>query len=477
MIISRQNFGEFIQGLGTRWLPFADAVSENLALSRLLRLALFQVSVGMAAVMLTGTLNRIMVVELGQPAWMVALMVAIPLLLAPARALVGFRSDFHRSYLGWRRVPYLWMGTLLQFGGFAIMPFALIVMTEPHNGPELLGPAAAMLAFILVGTGMHTTQTAGLALATDLASEESRPRVVALLYVMLLVGTVVASLGFAHLLTDFTYLRLIQVLQGVAIVTVLLNFVALWKQEARQPHLTRHDRVRPRFREVWRQFDEQPKARRLLVAVALGTVGFTMQDILLEPYGAQILDMSVSETTQLTAILGIGMLLAFFVAARLLARGADPIRISAVGAMIGVFAFSAVVFAAPLASETLFRIGTFAIGVGNGLFAVGTLTSIMTLDRTDQLTGLTLGVWGAVQVTATGIAIFAGGAIRDVVEGWVSLGLMGTALNMPTTAYAVVYHIEVFVLFAALIALGPLVRQPGEQSQQPRDLRLADFPG
>ena len=66
MIISRQNFGEFIQGLGTRWLPFADAVSENLALSRLLRLALFQVSVGMAAVMLTGTLNRIMVVELGQ---------------------------------------------------------------------------------------------------------------------------------------------------------------------------------------------------------------------------------------------------------------------------------------------------------------------------------------------------------------------------------------------------------------------------
>jgi BCD family chlorophyll transporter-like MFS transporter len=369
------------------------------------------------------------------------------------------------------------MGTLLQFGGFAIMPFALIVMTEPHNGPELLGPAAAMLAFILVGTGMHTTQTAGLALATDLASEESRPRVVALLYVMLLVGTVVASLGFAHLLTDFTYLRLIQVLQGVAIVTVLLNFVALWKQEARQPHLTRHDRVRPRFREVWRQFDEQPKARRLLVAVALGTVGFTMQDILLEPYGAQILDMSVSETTQLTAILGIGMLLAFFVAARLLARGADPIRISAVGAMIGVFAFSAVVFAAPLVSETLFRIGTFAIGVGNGLFAVGTLTAIMTLDRTDQLTGLTLGVWGAVQVTATGIAIFAGGAIRDVVEGWVSLGLMGTALNMPTTAYAVVYHIEVFVLFAALIALGPLVRQPGEQSQQPRDLRLADFPG
>ncbi len=146
-----------------------------------------------------------MVVEVGQPAWTVALMVAIPLLLAPARALVGFRSDFHRSYLGWRRVPYLWMGTLLQFGGLAIMPFALIVMTEPHSGPALTGPVAAMLAFVLVGSGMHTTQTAGLALATDLASEESRPRVVALLYVMLLVGTVAASLGFAALLVGFCY--------------------------------------------------------------------------------------------------------------------------------------------------------------------------------------------------------------------------------------------------------------------------------
>jgi len=174
MMVLGQRFLTAVQDLSSRWLPFADAVSEQLALGRLLRLSLFQASVAMAAVLLSGTLNRIMVVELGQPAWLVALMVAIPLLLAPARALVGFRSDYHKSYLGWRRVPYLWFGTLLQFGGLAIMPFALIVMTEPHSGPAVTGPIAAMLAFVLVGAGMHTTQTAGLALATDLANEESR---------------------------------------------------------------------------------------------------------------------------------------------------------------------------------------------------------------------------------------------------------------------------------------------------------------
>ncbi len=91
--------------LGTRFLPFADAASDNLPLSRLLRLSLFQISVGMAMVMLVGTLNRVMIVELKVPAALVAIMVSLPLLFAPARALIGFKSDNHRSELGWRRVP------------------------------------------------------------------------------------------------------------------------------------------------------------------------------------------------------------------------------------------------------------------------------------------------------------------------------------------------------------------------------------
>ena len=48
---------------------------------------------------------------------------------------------------------------------------------------------------------MHVAQTAGLALATDLATEETRPRVVALLYFMLLlIGMIGSALIFAALL-------------------------------------------------------------------------------------------------------------------------------------------------------------------------------------------------------------------------------------------------------------------------------------
>ncbi len=463
--------------LDSRFLPFADAASEELPLSRLLRLSLFQVAVGMALVLLNGTLNRVMIVELGVPAWLVALMVSLPLLFAPFRALIGFKSDTHRSLLGWRRVPYIWFGTLLQFGGLAIMPFALILLSGDSNGPVWVGYAASALAFLLVGAGLHTTQTAGLALATDLAPESSRPRVVAFLYVMLLLGMVAAALAFGSLLANFSQIRLIQLIQGAAVVTVFLNCIALWKQEARNPALTRPDRARPKFSEAWKSFRDGGNSARVLVAVGLGTAGFSMQDILLEPYGGEVLHLGVGATTTLTALLACGTLAAFAIAAWLLNRGADPYRLAGYGALAGIFAFSAVIFAAPLNSASLFRAGTTLIGFGGGLFAVGTLTGAMSLAEGGH-TGLALGVWGAVQASATGLAIAAGGFLRDVLSGLADAGLLGPALTGPSVGYGFVYHLEIALLFATLVAIGPLVRPARDvRMRPPTSFGLAEFPG
>jgi BCD family chlorophyll transporter-like MFS transporter len=104
-------------GWVARFLPFADVASADLPLSRLLRLSLIQVSVGMCLVLLVGTLNRVMIVELGVPATLVGVMLALPLLAAPFRALIGHKTDTHKSALGWRRVPYIYLGTMVQFGG------------------------------------------------------------------------------------------------------------------------------------------------------------------------------------------------------------------------------------------------------------------------------------------------------------------------------------------------------------------------
>ena len=223
-------------GLGSRFLPFADAATPDVPLSRLLRLSLFQVSVGMSLVLLVGTLNRVMIVELGVPASLVAVMLALPLVFAPFRALIGFKSDNHYSALGWKRVPFVYKGTMVQFGGLAIMPFALLVLARQGNAadvPEWVGQVAAGIAFLLVGAGIHITQTAGLALATDLTPVENQPKVVGLMYVMLLMGSIVSALIFGALLADFTPGRLVQVIQGSAVVTLVLNGIAVWKQEAR----------------------------------------------------------------------------------------------------------------------------------------------------------------------------------------------------------------------------------------------------
>jgi len=458
--------------ISARWLPFADAASERLPLGRLLRLSLFQVTVGMALVLLTGTLNRVMIVELGMAASLVAAMVALPVLFAPARALIGHRSDNHRSYLGWRRVPYLWFGTLLQFGGFAIMPFALLVLST-DAGPSGVGQAAAALSFLMVGAGLHTTQTAGIALASDLADEETRPRVVALLYVMLLVGMVVAALLFGWALADFSEKRLIQVIQAAAVVTIVLNGIAVWRQEARDPAKTRHDRPRTPFRESLAAFARNRRSMRLLVTVAIGTAGFSMQEILLEPYGGEMLGMSVGKTTALTALLASGTLLGIYFAARRLGRGAEIHRSAAIGLLAGVVGFALIVFADPLASTTLFCVGVGIVGFGGGLFAVGTLTAAMQETHTDAA-GLALGAWGATQAFAAGVGIALGGAIRDGVGALATSGALGPALTSSSVGYSVVYHLEIFLLFAALVAIGPLVRYG---VHQPSRFGLADLPG
>ena len=469
--------------VGPGFLPFADAATDALPLSRLLRLSLFQVSVGMATVLLIGTLNRVMIVELGMSAWLVSLMVALPLVSAPFRALIGFRSDTHRSVLGWKRVPYLWIGTLVQFGGLAIMPFALILLSGDHRGPAWVGHAGAALAFLLVGAGLQTTQTAGLALATDLAPKESRPKVVALMYVMLLVGMIACGLAFGVLLHDFSNLRLIQVVQGSAMLTMALNIVALWKQEPRSTKPREAEVQRPSFGETWRRFAAHGRSLRFLVAVGLGTAAFNMQDIILEPYGGEILHLSVGSTTTLTALIAVGALTAFALAARWLGRGWDAHRIAAFGVLAGVAAFSAVIFAEPLDSQNLFRFGAMMIGFGGGLFSVGTLTAAMNLEN-GGLVGLALGAWGAVQATCAGLAIGLGGGIRDAVSAAAVHGVLGPALTHPATGYSFVYHIELYMLFATLIALGPLVRTraapaaavPAASDPSAPALGLAEFP-
>jgi BCD family chlorophyll transporter-like MFS transporter len=377
--------------------------------------------------------------------------------------------------LGWKRVPYIWFGTLLQFGGLALLPFALLVMTGGGQGPAIAGQIGAGLAFLLVGAGMHTTQTAGLALATDLATEESRPRVVALLYVMLLIGMLVSAIVIGRALAPFSPTRLVQIVQSAAVLTMVLNIVALWKQEARDRTAMTSKIARPAFREVWALFIARPRTVRLLIAVGLGAAAFSMQDVLLEPYGGQVLGLSVGATTSLTALWAVGMLAGFTYAARRLAAGADPHRLAGFGGVAGIAAFLLVIFAGPLHSPALLAMGATLIGGGAGLFSVGTLTAAMGISDEGR-TGLALGAWGAVQATAAGLAIAVGALVRDAVSAAAVAHRLGSTIAAPTTGYTLVYAIEILLLLGMLVALGPLVRGSAAVQSPSGRFGLSEFP-
>ncbi|MEO1407966.1 MAG: PucC family protein, partial [Pseudomonadota bacterium] len=93
--------------------------------------------------------------------------------------------------------------------------------------------------------------------------------------------------------------------------------------------------------------------------------------------------------------------------------------------------------------------------------------------------GIALGAWGAVQASAAGVALALGGAVRDGVDSIAASGWLGSALTGEGIGYSTVYHIEVFLLFVALVALEPIARHAPwtqETEVEGRKFGLAAFP-
>jgi BCD family chlorophyll transporter-like MFS transporter len=169
-----------------------------------------------------------------------------------------------------------------------------------------------------------------------------------------------------------------------------------------------------------------------------------------------------------------GTLAGLFLAARWLSKGRDPHSLAALGTLVGILGFVAVIFSAPLTSPALFRLGTLCIGFGGGWFSVGTLTASMALSARGQ-SGLAIGAWGAVQATVAGGGVAIGGALRDVFSNLASQGALGPGLTSAYVGYSFVYHLEIALLFGTLIAIGPLVRA-GVRSSSPSRFGLAELP-
>jgi len=436
---------------------------------RLLRLSLFQLGLGFSVVVFNGALNRVLIAEEQIPAGIVGWLLSLGLFVAPVRALMGFRSDREKKTFGYRRLPYAWYGTMMVFCGLSAAPFSLLLLSKASQlNSDVPFPVAIFfctLIFLLYALGTHVGQTGYLALVTDLTPKHERSRAMVLLWIALIIGQIISAFVIGFFLEDFHPIKLIQVMQSASVIFLVLAVTAIWKQD-RPVEL--EDDAEDFSSQIWALLSAR-KMRLFFAMLFFGTLGLTAQDILLEPYGGQVLGMSVAATTRLTALWGIGMLIAMLIAWQVMPRLDSPLPVTLVGCLVGLAGFALITAASTAKSVVMFAAGAGVVGIASGLFLISTLSLIAYLADI-KTAGMYVGVWGLVQTSAAGFAALAGSNLRDVVARLTSDVARG---------YTAVYMAEMGLIVIALAMLALIPRESFVVSARGRSAfaGLTEVPG
>ncbi len=413
------------------------------------RLGLAQIAIGSVAAIMTSTLNRVMVVELGLAATIPSVLVALHFAIQMSRAKFGFDSD--RSG---RRAPWILGGAVvLALGGFLAAIAVAIAARDFWSGMAL-----AFTAYALIGVGMSA---AGTALLAHVA-EEIEPRrlggAAALLWIMMIFGIAVTAGVSGALLDPFSFDRLIAVTAGVCLVASVLAAIAAWGswRIARPP--LRAPAVAPSagFGATLRDALADRATRRFALFVFAAMLAYSAQDLILEPFAGRVFGLTPGASTKLGGTQHGGVMLGMLVAAVLSAR-VGSLRGWAAGGCIASALTLIALARSPIIGGPAFLQGTvFALGVANGVFAVGAIGSMMAMTAADTSrgTGIRLGVYGAAQAIAYGAGSLGGGVASD---------LTIAAFGDPVRGYTAVFAGEavLFIIAAAMaLAATPAGRSP-----------------
>lgn len=425
------------------WLDRHEKVRRWLSI---LRLGLFQFGMGLALAPLTGTLNRVLIDEMGIQALLVGVLISLHYFVSPVRAMIGFQSDKNRAIGRWR-TPYVILGAMLTFAGLVCAPFTLLILSGDSviPVPFWLGIVISIAIFLAYGIGSNIVETIYLAMVSDITPPKERGRVLAVLWVMLVMGTIVSAIIISNLLENYSNVRLVQVMQGSATVFMFLTFLALWGQERLKPDgtvvsFTEETRIRLSFWESVRLLAGQRSLRSLFVVLFIATMAFATHDVLLEPYGGQVLNMTVAQTTQLTAFWGVSMLVSIVLSGWFLWKGYSPLTLIKAGCIVGAFGFLVISIASNATMVNPFRGGVWFIGMGRGMFIVASIALVMSLTDVGHA-GLFIGIWGIMQALAQGFGTIFGSLVRDVGYAMTSSHLIG---------YVVVYASSLVFLLVSL---------------------------
>jgi len=425
------------------------------------RLMLPKLGIGYIFAMLTSVYNKVMITDLGIAAALVGLMVLIYRLMSVTQVANGRVMD-RRALFGLRRTPFMLIG--LMIASFALIPL-------PFAAPALAAGNQAMSIVLLVvaivfGFGFAMNGDAQNTLIAEITEgKKNRGSVVAAVWVFTILAGIISGIAVSIVLmnaeiragaprgcvTDACMaikrdvsLQLMPTLFLIGPVISLIGFLPILGVEKRlnQAELAVVAQRPPlEVKQAFTRIFHNSQARVFFMVVFVSMFGLFLQDIILEPYGAEVFKMATSETSRLQQVMGIMTIFAMIVVGILSSRKNIAKRtIANWGALMSAAGFALLSLSSVLHLQPMLYAGLVVLGTGMGVFNIGALSMMMDMTVPGE-TGSLMGAWGMAQATATGLAVFTSGVLLDV-----GRSLFGN----PQPVYAIIFGISVVLCVAAV---------------------------
>ena len=410
---------------------------------QIVRLGLVQACLGAIVVLMTSTLNRLMVVELSLPVVLPGFLVALHYGVQITRPNWGFLAD-----QGGNRTRWIILGMImLALGGLSA---ALAIPLLESN--LALGLAVSVVAYAVIGLGVGASGTSLLALLATATADQRRPAAATITWLMMIAGIALTAITAGQFLDPYSHGRLLVIVAIICAGAVALTVLAVWGIERRV--ITRPAPPPARFRDGIRDIWADTRARHFTFFVFLSMTAYFMQELILEPYAGLVFGFTPGQSTSMSGAQNGGVFLGMV----LVGVAASGLRLGSLrfwvvtGCMGSALVLMAIASAPALALPLVPLV--ISLGFFNGMFAVAAIGSMMQLagEGRDRREGTRVGLWGASQAIAAGFGGLTGAALVDLARSLVPVA----------EAFGAVFSVQaaIFVASALLAARIMVPRAP-----------------
>ncbi|MEZ4670126.1 MAG: BCD family MFS transporter [Anaerolineae bacterium] len=438
-----------------------ETVEQNLPVGRNMKIGLFHLGSGMADVIITGVWNRVMISDLGYAATPVSLLTSLRYFLAPFGIWAGRISD-RRSVGGFRRMFWIALGRAMMVISTIILGLGTASLVQGGGAAAMAGKDGGQwllfgVALLLFSFGSAISGSTFLALIYDRAPESQRGRAVGIVWTFLLFGFAIGGATFGLMLPhkdgqgisfSAEALQNLFVIAGVAMGLLWLVSMLFEERRSRAGETFHSDGQQEHTTSVMADLRlalSNRSMRFFMWYLALSMFFAFSQDLILEPFGGQVFNMSANVTTRFTSYWAstaiVGTIVFLFLSRRYKSLNNTVMSYIGVGFLVAAFA----VFTVSAFAEVrgLVTIGLLLLGVGLGIWNVGTTGLMMDMSPSGRA-GTFLGFWTLVVTLARGGGVSTGGILRDL-----GLNLTGSL----AVAYGIAFLLGTVGLVVALWAL------------------------